>query len=307
MNEQSPVVIQLPEEIEARCAERLQVARTHMAAGCWHWVEAGRQFAAIKEDLDGQWGAWCRQNNVLRQTADALIQIAKRFGDRLIVTSSSQSIQIDFEALRVLASPRVPNEAAEEAMSRAQSGERITKAKAEEMATEAVREAEAKFQAMVKKIRAEQEAEIDQAIEEATERLVDDQAELKREISRLRKAKTTIDVAGIAQALCDMLGKKTLSDDQWRSLAQILGKAIAHGKRVYEPITKEQLKVNEENLRIASEMTYALETLTRAPAPEIMIKATWPVQKKMHKRMIDGAIKWLAAYGKLIEKEGEHA
>jgi hypothetical protein len=299
MNEQLPVPLMLPGDIEARCAERLQIARTHMAAGCWHWVEAGKQFAAIKEDQRRSWVPWCKRNGVAQAHADALIRIAGRFDNKI---DAASNLPLDFEAMRLLASPSVSVDLVDEAISRAESGERITKAKAEEMTADAVRKAEEQFRSMVDEIRAKQKAMIAEAISETTERLIDDKAALEAELARLREAERITDVDGLSKLLCQMLGKKSLSEDQWRSLAQILGHAIAHGRHTYEPITKEQLKANEENLRFTSAMTHALETLAAAPSPEVMRDATWPVQRKMHKQHIPGAIKWLTAYGKLLER-----
>jgi hypothetical protein len=43
--------LDLDPAVAERCEQRLALARTHMAAGFYHWLEAGRQFAAIKSDL----------------------------------------------------------------------------------------------------------------------------------------------------------------------------------------------------------------------------------------------------------------
>jgi hypothetical protein len=61
-------------------------------------------------------------------TADTLVRIADRFGHQLKATSSSDAIQIDFDALRALASPSVPEPVAKEAVERAKKGEPLTKA-----------------------------------------------------------------------------------------------------------------------------------------------------------------------------------
>jgi hypothetical protein len=88
------------------CDERLQEARTHMAAACWNWVEAGKRFAANKADLKGQWVKWCETRGVSRPSADTLIRIADRFGE-LTLGINSDPIQIDYKALGSVDKPAV--------------------------------------------------------------------------------------------------------------------------------------------------------------------------------------------------------
>jgi hypothetical protein len=89
MSEESAVIsfeAPLDPEVEARCEERLALARTHMAAGFYHWLEAGKQFAAIKQDLGPRnWAPWLKKRDIVLRSADRLISIAERF-DPILVT-----------------------------------------------------------------------------------------------------------------------------------------------------------------------------------------------------------------------------
>ena len=71
--------------VAERCEQRLALARTHMAAGFYHWLEAGKQFKAIKDDLGSRcWGPWLRERDIARATADRLAKIAEQFDPILI-------------------------------------------------------------------------------------------------------------------------------------------------------------------------------------------------------------------------------
>jgi hypothetical protein len=111
--------------VAERCEERLQLARTHMAAGFYHWLEAGKQFAEIKRDLSNRhWAPWLREHDVAVTTADVLVRIAERFNPILTPSVRIETLQLDFKALETLASPRTPAVAAKRAIDRTAAGQR---------------------------------------------------------------------------------------------------------------------------------------------------------------------------------------
>jgi hypothetical protein len=77
-----------------------------MAAGFYHWLEAGKQFKAIKDDLGPrQWAPWLREHDRSVDTADMLVRIAERF-DPILVTDTrikASELQVDLRALQLLA------------------------------------------------------------------------------------------------------------------------------------------------------------------------------------------------------------
>jgi antitoxin (DNA-binding transcriptional repressor) of toxin-antitoxin stability system len=178
----------------------------------------------------------------------------------------------------------VPEAIRDQVIERAVAGEHITKAKAEEMVADAV--ATAKRQTAEEKEREFREAYA------------------KWEAAQPKKLKQeTPDVKTIRRDLCKVLDRKDLTADQWRWLAQILGETIAVGNRQYQPVSKAEIAANEENLRIASAITVAFETLAGAPPPVALKAATWPVQRKQHKRVGPQIIAWLTEYMAVLEGE----
>jgi hypothetical protein len=284
--------------VAKRCEERLAIARTHMAAGFYHWLEAGKQFAANKLDLGPRhWAPWLREHNIVTRTADRLVAIAERFTPILDTVSriDAADLTIDFRALQLLASPNAPQAAAEQAVERAAAGEHITKAEADKMVADAQRTA---VERAVAEWRAQHAQDVEKAIGEATGRLAGDNAALQEEIKRLRSQKA--DIAAIERLVLRNLGKKALSPDQWRSMAKLLGTAITVGKVMYEPISSETLRKNEENLRIASQLTQALEILAAQPLPDAAYEIAWPAQRNIFRRLTRPAIDWLIAFEKVI-------
>jgi hypothetical protein len=135
--------VEIDEETETRCAERLRVARELMTKSWRDYLEAGRQMSANKKELGkGNWAKWCKANGLALSTTDALVRIADRFADeflatseadQLVATTSSDTIRVDVEAMRLLASPAVPEPVAAEVIERAKRGEHITKAVAKKV------------------------------------------------------------------------------------------------------------------------------------------------------------------------------
>jgi hypothetical protein len=120
--------------VAERCEQRLALAQTHLAAGFFHWLEAGKQFKAIKEDLGPrQWAPWLREHGFARHTPDVLIKIAEKFDPICAATAQIEPLELDFGALRALASRSVPTAAAQAAVERAAAGEHITREEADEL------------------------------------------------------------------------------------------------------------------------------------------------------------------------------
>jgi hypothetical protein len=121
-------VVELPKDIEERCAERLRVARGHMTASVENYIEAGREFAAIKREIPhGYWKKWCEANGLAYSTTNKLAEVGERFAGELLTISNHSKVLIDVGALFQLAEPHVPQPAIKEAVARAAKGEHITK------------------------------------------------------------------------------------------------------------------------------------------------------------------------------------
>ena len=93
------VHLRLDAGVAERCEQRLALAQTHMAAGFYHWLEAGRQFKAIKEDLGPrQWAPWLREHDISRSTAERLLHIAERFDPICTTVEQIDEFSIDLRA-----------------------------------------------------------------------------------------------------------------------------------------------------------------------------------------------------------------
>jgi len=302
--EQMTFELDLPAGVEERCDERHRLAQTHIAAGCWHWVEAGKQYAANKNDLKGQWAAWCGKQNVVLQTVDTLIRIAQSFGDKLNPQVQSDVGMMDFGALRLLASPSVPQEARDEAMSRAMDGEHITKADAEEMVAQAVAASVAEA---IAEAEANQQEAIEAAIAEATEELADDKEALEAEIKKIRaEARKKTDLPKLVDTACRLLKIKKLTGLQYHHLAQLLGQAISVNGTRYLPLSSEQIKENEDRMRVASTVSEAVGVLAGAPPPAALLAVCYPVQRLRIAQRMDAVIAWATECREAVKAwEGE--
>jgi hypothetical protein len=129
-------------------------------------------------------------------------------------------------------------------------------------------------------------------IAKATDRLTGDNQNLRKKVL----AQEEPYVSAICQTIAKNLGVKTLSSDQYTMVARVLGHPISVGRKLYDPTPRDEILLNEEDLRIASQITQAFETLAGAPPAEAVAAATWPVQRKQHRRAIDGIIEWATAY-----------
>jgi hypothetical protein len=204
--------------VAERCEERLKIARTHMVAVFYHWLEAGKQFRAIKQDLGTRhWAPWLREHDVARSTADVLVNVAERFDPILLVTSRTKAsdLHIDFEAMRLLASPDASASAAQEAINRAGAGEHITKAVAEKMIADARREGatQAQEQSAAELARATKETEA--AIAELN-KAETKAATLTANLAELRASRTQELAQARAEATKQFEGKVVLTEDELR-------------------------------------------------------------------------------------------
>jgi hypothetical protein len=286
-------------DTEIFCAAQAEAIRVLGKRVVGDIIEIGQRLIAVKQRLPhGQWLPWLEDEfGWTARTATNYMAIADAFGSN---SESLSDLNISAEALYLLAGPAIPMQIRETAVELAQTGEHITKAKAEEMIAEAVDKKEQVFRGAFRKIEEEQAAQIEAAIAEATKELASDNKALTKRIAEIRARKP--EITTIAADLCRVLNRQKLGPDQWRWLAQILGETIAVGKRTYQPISKEELAANEENLRIASALTSALETLAGVPPVETMQRAVWPVQRDQHRKVLPQVIEWLSAYRSIIEQ-----
>lgn len=291
----------VPADIETFCAAQAEAIRVLGKRVVGDIIEIGQRLITVRDKLpDGHWLSWLKDEfDWSQSTAWRFMQVAKGFGGHLFTVNND--LQIDASALYLLAGPTVSVEVREAAIESAESGEHITKAKAEEMIAAAVSKKEQAFREAFQKIEEEQEAAIEEAIAQETKRLASDNKQLIARIAEIRAQKPN--VKSISAALCRMLNRKKLGPDQWRWLAQILGETIAIGKRTYQPISKEEVAANEENLRIASALTSALETLAGVPPVETMQRAVWPVQRELHLKVLPQVIEWLSEYHSALGEE----
>ena len=96
-------------------------------------IEIGRELIAAKAEVShGEWLPWLdREFGWSQQTASNYMRVAEAF--KLPSLGNSGGLTIDATALYALSAPDVPPAARDEAISRAEAGEHITKAEAEEM------------------------------------------------------------------------------------------------------------------------------------------------------------------------------
>ena len=106
-------------------------------------IEVGRELIAAKAEVrHGEWLTWLEQEfGWSDATARRYMQVADAFGKMRTVHDMDEG-SIAIGALYALASPRVPQVVRDEAVERAEAGERITKAEAQAMIRKAL-EAEA--------------------------------------------------------------------------------------------------------------------------------------------------------------------
>lgn len=283
--------------------ERAQRIRDLVGTARTCIIEIGRELISASEEVPkGQWSSWLEMEFAWSDdTARRFMLVAGSFQSRTL-RSGDGPLTIEATALYAMAAPAVPQSVRDAALERAEAGETITKEDAEAM----IRSAEAQFQAAADKaLRLEREAQqkrINAATERATQELRGDKKSLEAEIERIKASERRPDVTTIAEDIRVALGIKKLSDAQWRTLAQTLGKRIEVGRKGFDPVSAEELAANVERLRVASVVTQALEALAAAPPVDAMRDAVWTVQRKQHRHIIGPVRQWINAYHDDLER-----
>lgn len=292
----TPTVVSVDDVVSAEDAAFLELKERQIrAVAASAVVEIGRHLIEARGRVgDGYFLAWLGEKfkQWSQRTAYNYMNLAERFPD----LQALANVPVTNEALYLLAGPSVPQSVRDEAIEKAENGDRITKKDAEGLVRESVQKAVADY-------RASQHDAMERAIEQATRRLSGDNEALRREISRIKTAKDKPDMEDVCRTIEQSLGVEKLSPPQYRALAETMGRTIVVGKTSYDPEPREKIVQNEEHLRIASKITEALEVLAGAPPAASVVDATWPVQRKQHARVIGGVIEWLTAYQDLLSRE----
>jgi antitoxin (DNA-binding transcriptional repressor) of toxin-antitoxin stability system len=275
-------------------ADRIR-SLVNVARGCI--IEIGRELIEAKADQPhGQWLPWLeREFNWSVPTADRYMQVARAF--QIPQYEDFASLTIDATALYALAAPDVPQQAREEAVERAESGEHITLKDAQEMVAKAVAaRAETEMEIIanaVKEANAQQEAKTKAAIKEATQKLRDDKKALADTIAAIKAELASPDLKTIAAVLCKMLKIKRLTDRHYSGLAQVLGRGISVGNKTYSPLPEEELARISETLRLAGSAASALATLGGSAPPHALLATCMPVQRLMIRDRLGAARAWI--------------
>lgn len=158
-------------------------------------IQIGKNLQEVKNTLPrGMFLPWIRSEfGMSRQTADRFMQVADRFGDKVLTVST---LSISASALYLLASTATPQEAIDETFQRAETGENITKELAKQIieAQEAIKQAqEAEAKAKAEALVAQQqlfntEFEASSKIEELAQQI----ESLQEEMDRLVKPEVQI-------------------------------------------------------------------------------------------------------------------
>jgi hypothetical protein len=117
-------------------------------------IEIGRELIAARGQIHGEraWEVWLdAEFGWSEATAKEFIAAAKLFNSPSIVTSE---LTIEATALYALSVPDVPQEARDEAIDRAEHGEHVSKADAEEMIAKAIEAERETFEGLVAELQA---------------------------------------------------------------------------------------------------------------------------------------------------------
>jgi len=293
----------LDPDLVARCAERLRVARTHMAAGFYHWIEAGKQFAAIKEEVRGAWTMWCRENDVAVSHAAALINVANRFANISLTVSDAEPLPIDLRAMIVLASPSVPVAVADEAVERAKAGEHISKAEAEAMVAKARAEVEAQAEQTLgeqrRQILKDARAKAAEQIEELQGKIVEDADEKKalrkrlKELDEIVNGKRQPDLEDLERVIARFSGKRSLSKLLVQSLAKELGKPINYQGVTYAPVDPAETQAKEQALLRAEALKRTLGYFIEGPSVDEILNESDRYQLERLRKTVPFAVRWI--------------
>lgn len=278
----------------AEQAEAIRVLGKRVTADI---VEIGQRLIAVRKTCGhGEWQPWLdKEFGWKESTAYNYIAVAERFTGKLPTVGT---LSIDAGALYLLSGPTVPDAARHDAIEAAETGERITKKRAGELIEEARHKA---LEEAAVKYRAELKQYVDEAVQLATTGLQEDRNALVAKIQQIHN--DAANLPGIGAAICHMLGQKTLTPDQCQNLAEIMHTSISFNGRTYGPLSREQQAKVEENLKIASAITRALEALAGAPSANAFFDTAWPVQRSQHRRVIRTIIAWLNDYADMLDRE----
>jgi hypothetical protein len=150
MNEQLPIQLSLDVSLPER-AQRIRdlvgVARTCI-------IEIGRELIAAKAQVGhGEWLPWLRDEfGWSEDTAHRYMRVGRAF--QIPQRAEFDGLTIEATALYALSAPDVPQEARDEAVTRAEYGEHVSKADAEAMIAKAVEAERDRFEALVAELQA---------------------------------------------------------------------------------------------------------------------------------------------------------
>jgi hypothetical protein len=128
----------------------------------------------------------------------------------------------DGSSVYALAAPDVPQAVRTEAVERAEAGEHISKADAEQIIAETEREMEAQLREAVAAERRGANQRLQQAVTNAEQQHAKDKAALQREIARIKTEQGEPDVQQAIEMFCKILKRPKLNAKQLRLLAQVL-------------------------------------------------------------------------------------
>jgi hypothetical protein len=298
MNKQLPIPLPFTNEIGLHArADRIRNL-VNVARGCI--IEIGRELIAAKAELrHGEWLPWLEHEfGWPARTAQGYMQVAEAFS-QIRETRVFDGLTIDATALYALSAPDVPQPVRDEAVSRAEAGEHITKAQADQI----IADAEQQFREKLTSIRDDAEAEAEAAIARAGKNFERTKAALEAEIQRLTEAGELPGVPEVVDALCKLTGQPKLTPKQFGLVAQVLNTSVTDGHRVYQPVPEETVKRMEVDLQISGAMVRALEYFAGAPDPAEAWRACPKPLRDAAKRNAQTATDWLKRFHALLKME----
>jgi hypothetical protein len=226
-----------------------------------------------------------------------------------------EDMMIDATALYLLATPSTPALVRDEVLAKAVEPGGVSREEANRMVKEA-REAE---QALATKTVAERMRELtarfNSDIESVKRDAIEQLGVLRGEIDKQRQ---TFDaelekgkgpppkpepptLQDAVQLLLRLTGKKKLTDAQYQGLACAIEAPIASGDKMYPPATQEASRAAEQDLKVSSACTRALEYFVTAPPPTEVSRAMpeWLYDKTL--RLLPMIRAWLDALQTSIE------
>lgn len=280
---------------ETFCAQQAEAIRVLAKRTSADIIEIGQRLIAAHGRLQhGDWLPWLDQEfGWSERTAQRFMAVPAAFRkyDRL------SDLQINTEALFLLAAPSTPILARDAAIEAAEEGTRITKDEADKLIAKATRKA---AEDAVAEARAGLSEEKRRAVEDATRQLANDKDALAERLADIERSMREPSVKDICETIKKTLLIKSMKPEQYKLLARILGYPISIGKTLYDPIPEVDAALVTENLRLSSQITEAIRSLFAAPNPEMMSKMTWPVQRNQHREMLDAVIGWLDDYKEIL-------